>query len=327
MAALKRVLVTGAAGFAGSHIVEHLVAQPDTEVVALDALTYAGRMDNLPSCRFICWDFRLPVSDAMLKSLGPITHIIHNGAESHVARSFQNPKLFVNSNIFGTLNILEVARRVPNLQKFIYVSTDEVFGPARNRAFVETDSLAPTNPYAATKAAGEELIYAYFRSYGLPAIITRTMNMYGERQHVEKFVPKTIRNILAGKHVDIHTSPSGEVGTRHWLHASEQAQALALLLDSGISGESYNVSNGVVKSNLEIATRIAEILGKELTYRFISPIEPVHDLHYWLDDSKMKKLWNKIFNFDELFCQTVQWYGEHRDYLEESHEDCISGEL
>lgn len=317
-----KVLVTGAAGFAGSHIVEALT-RGRICCVAMDSLTYAARLGNLSKSkpRFICHDFRQPITPKIADQIGPVDYIIHNGAESHVARSFQEPQKFVESNIFGTLNLLEFAR-TQNLKKFIYVSTDEVFGPAAGAAFREDDPLQPTNPYAATKAAGEQLVNAYYRSFGLPAIITRTMNMFGERQHYEKFVPKVIGKVLAGEHVIIHTGPNGEVSTRHWLHASEQAYALSFLLRAGEPGESYNVSSGTVKSNVEIAQSIADILEKPLYYFKKRPTEPAHDMHYSLDDSKMKTLWDnrglsKVWNFDSRLRQTVLWYREHPEYLEE----------
>ena len=180
------------------------------------------------------------LTDALLKHIGRVDYVIHNGAQSHVVRSFRNPREFVESNIIGTLNMLEAARKM-NLKKFIYVSTDEVFGPSSGQDFQETDALRPTNPYAATKAAGEYLAYSYFRSFGVPVIITRTMNMYGERQHIEKFVPKAIKTILNGDYVKIHAEDNGaeiEVGSRHWLHAREQANALCHLIVKSVFPES-----------------------------------------------------------------------------------------
>jgi dTDP-glucose 4,6-dehydratase len=317
---INRVLVTGACGFAGSHLVEELIAT-GAQVVALDNLTYAGRLDRLShvdhSClKFVDYDFRLPFSDAFLKSLGPIDYVIHNGAETHVARSLKDPKIFVESNIFGTLNVLEAARRL-SLRKFIYVSTDEVFGPSTGQAFKETDLLNPKNPYAATKAAGEHLTYSYFRSFGLPAIITRTMNMFGERQYVEKFVPNTIRKILNRETVSVYVSRTGEMGTRHWLHAQEQAAALNDLLIVGIPGEAYHISSGTVKSNLEIANLIASILKMPSIFKIVSPDGPDHDLHYSIDDSKMRRLWPRNDDFDAQFTKTVLWYKDHPEYLEE----------
>lgn len=316
-----KVLVTGACGFVGSHIVEELLETPETQVIALDCLTYAGRLDRLEHLdrsriKFVNYDFSQPLTDALLHYIGPVNSIIHNGSETHVARSFLYPEKFVQSNIFGTLYMLEAARRM-NISKFIYVSTDEVFGPSSDRAFRESDPLLPTNPYAATKAAGEHLVYSYFRSFGLPAVVTRTMNMFGERQHAEKFVPMTVQNILQGNYVDIHVSPSGEMGTRHWLYAGEQAKALRVLLDHGMPGESYNISAGTVATNLSIANRIARILNKPLNYRKVVSSAPSHDLHYSIDDSKMRRIFPALFDFDSLFERTVLWYKYHPQYLED----------
>lgn len=320
---MPRILVTGGCGFAGSHIVEFLT-WGGSEVVVVDNLSYAARFDNLENVnhsrlKIVCWDFRNSLTDALLKHIGQVDYVIHNGAQSHVASSFRNPREFVESNIIGTLNMLEAARKM-NLKKFIYVSTDEVFGPSSGQDFQETDALRPTNPYAATKAAGEYLAYSYFRSFGVPVIITRTMNMYGERQHIEKFVPKAIKTILNGNYVRIHAEDNGaeiEVGSRHWLHAREQAKTLAKLLQIGVAGESYNVSSGTVKTNLEIAQIISETLDLPLNWVYQRPDEPTHDMHYSLDDSKMRAICPSESNFDKDFRDTVLWYRDHPDYLEE----------
>ena len=322
---MSRVLISGAAGFAGSHIAEEMVSQGHS-VVSLDCLTYAGRLDNLAhlprnKVKAVWCDFSSPVSDGVLKEIGKIDAIVHNGAESHVLRSFSYPRSFVMSNIMGTLNMLEAARKLQP-EKFIYVSTDEVFGPALGKSFKEDDSLRPTNPYAATKASGEFLAYSYFRSFGLPVIISRTMNMFGERQHSEKCVPLMIRKILRGEPVQVHgvnrTLGMGgwHSGARHWLHARNQANALAFLLNWGVPGEKYNIG-GEERTNLEIFQIIARTIGVLAQYEWAHPLGPVHDFDYCLDDAKIRAMgWKPPRDFEESLRETVRWTVAHPDWLE-----------
>ena len=317
-----RVLVTGAAGFAGSHIAEEMIDQGH-DVVSLDCLTYAGRLDNLahlPANRIksVWCDFSAPISDGVLKEIGQVDHVIHNGAESHVLRSFSYPRTFVMSNVIGTLNVLEAARKL-NPKKFIYVSTDEVFGPALGKSFKENDPLQPTNPYAATKASGEFLAYSYFRSFGLPVVISRTMNMFGERQHPEKCVPLMIRKILRGEPVPVHaveTDRQWISGARHWLHARNQANALAFLLNWGVPGEKYNIG-GEERRNIEIFQIIARTIGVLAQYEWAHPLGPVHDFDYCLDDTKIRAMgWKPPRDFEESLRETVRWTVAHPDWLE-----------
>jgi dTDP-glucose 4,6-dehydratase len=318
-----RVLITGAAGFAGSHIAEELIVR-GYDVVSLDCLTYAGRLDRLAhlprnQVKAVWCDFSSPISDGVLQEIGPVDYVIHNGAESHVLRSFQYPRTFAMSNIIGTLNVLEAARKLEP-QKFIYVSTDEVFGPAHGKPFEENDSLQPTNPYAATKAAGEFLAYSYFRSFGLPVVISRTMNMFGERQHPEKCVPLMIKKILRGEPVPIHgieTELQWISGTRHWLHARNQANALQFLLKAGLPGEKYNVG-GEQHSNLEIYQSIARTIGVLAQFEWAHPQGPIHDMDYSLDDRKIKAMgWKPPIDFETSLRQTVEWTVRNREWLEE----------
>jgi len=218
--------------------------------------------------------------------------------------------------------VLEAARKLQP-KKFIYISTDEVFGPAREVPYKENDLLRPTNPYAATKASGEFLAYSYFHSFDLPVIISRTMNMFGERQHPEKFVPMTIRKILRGEEVKIHgTFNNADVkwgwqsGTRNWLHARAQANALVFLLAHGIPGEKYNIA-GTEKSNLEVFRIIARCLKVLTAWEWAEPDAPVHDLSYALNDSKIRSMgWKPPLDFQESLQQTVLWTKENQKWLE-----------
>lgn len=328
-----RVLVTGAAGFAGAHIAEEMISRGH-DVVSLDCLTYAGRLDrlaHLPRNRVhaVWCDFSQPISDGTCKEIGQIDYVIHNGAESHVMRSFANPRVFATSNIIGTLNVLELARKL-NPKKFIYVSTDEVFGPATAIPFVESDPLRPTNPYAATKASGEFLVNAYFRSFGLSAITTRTMNMFGERQHPEKCVPLMIKKILKSETVQIHGAFKIRLesernyyndmwtsGSRRWLHARNQANALGFLLENGVAGEKYNIG-GEEHSNLEIYEILAQTLGVPSQWEWAEPLGPVHDFSYALDDTKIRAMgWVPPMDFEKSLRETVAWTAANPQWLEE----------
>jgi len=321
-----KILLTGAAGFVGSHIVEEFLQDAETEIIALDGLTYAGRLDRLlpfkNRVKFVYHDFRQPLSPSLIKSLGTVNYVIHCGAESHVSRSFENPGLFVESNIFGTLNILEAARLLQP-EKFIYVSTDEVFGPASGQPYTEKNALNPTNPYAATKASGELLAYSYYRSFGVPVIITRTMNMFGERQHPEKFIPMTIKKVLNDECIQVHGTWYEEgsksvwrSGKRHWLHAREQANALRFILKKGLIGETYHVL-GKEHSNADIFLRIASILGKTPLYQFTTSNRSVYDFNYSLEDTKLSNLgWTSPYNFETSFENTVRWTAAHQEFLE-----------
>jgi dTDP-glucose 4,6-dehydratase len=308
-----RFLVTGGCGFSGSHLVEHLLAEGH-EVVVLDNLTYAGQLRNLAHLQ----GFKLEHCDfsrSMPGHSSEINFVIHNGAESHVLRSLEDPNKFVGSNVLGTLNLLEWVRHY-TCDKFVYVSTDEVFGPAGDEPYHEGDRLKPTNPYSATKAGGEFLTRAYFRSFGVPALTTRTVNMFGERQHPEKFVPKVIGQVLRGETVDIHAH-HGLVGSRQWVYAGEQAKALAWLAQNGTPGKAYHVSEGVTKTNLQIAMMIAGVLGKELTYRLVEYAWSGHDLDYKIScqGTPERVNWDLTNKFEELFVKTVRWYAAHPEFL------------
>lgn len=311
---MKRVLLTGGAGFIGAHIVEHLHKNTDFEIVILDRLTYAGNLERLaqfrgdPRIQCVFHDFRGEFSSATLYSLGKIDYIIHNGAETHVDSSLVDPALFVHSNVIGTMNVLEAARKL-NVERFILVSTDEVHGPAPAGVdFTEEAEIRPSNPYSASKASAEALSFAWWKSFNVPVVRTRTMNIFGERQHPEKFIPMCIRKILVGETVTIHGNRQ-QIGSRKWLHARNQADALLFLLTHGEVGETYHIA-GVEKSNFEMASLIASAVGKKLDYRLLDfhSARPGHDLRYSLDDTKLRNLgWEPPVQFADSIERMVEW--------------------
>lgn len=327
---MKSVLVTGGAGFCGAHICEHLLVNTDWDVIVLDRLSYAGSLARLADLRInyperlkvVFHDFRAQYPTSVLHSLKSVRWIIHNGAETHVDRSLIDAEPFVTSNVIGTMWTLEAARKL-DIEHFIHVSTDEVLGPAPEGVdFTENEPLRPSNPYSASKAGSEALAYSYWNSHKLPVTITRTMNLFGERQHPEKFIPMTIRKVMRGEIVKIH-GVGRKIGSRKWLHARNQADALLFLLSkTEICGNTYHIA-GDERTNLQIAELIADYLGKALNFRIEDSHRPGHDMRYGLDDSKLRDFgWNPPVKFCDSLLKTVLWSSapENNYWLLEDYE-------
>lgn len=325
-----RCFVTGGCGFIGHHLIEHLALNTDWELLVLDRLNYAANLARLANWReqspkrlehvkFFFHDFRAPFSDSLLSDIGKVDYFIHLGAESHVENSIHNPEPFVQSNVVGTFHCLEAARKL-NVERFVMVSTDEVFGPAAvGTDYKEEDRFSPSNPYSATKAGSECLAMAWAKSFGLPLVLTRTMNNFGERQHPEKFVPMVMKLVSEDKPVPIHACQQGDaivIGSRKWLHARNHADAILFLMNSGSLG-TYHIA-GEELSNLQMADKIAWHMGKKLKYQLIDfhSSRPGHDLRYSLDDSKIRKLgWKPPRDLDKSLEMTIVWTSEHREAL------------
>ena len=312
----KKVLLTGGSGFVGSHVVDHLLANTDWHIFVLDRLNYAGSLERLAHHKgdsrveWIFHDFRGEFPASVLHRLNGVDFIIHNGAESHVDRSISDPEPFVMSNVVGTMRVLEAAKRL-GVARVLYTSTDEVLGPAPEGIdFCEDSPILPSNPYSAAKAGGEALCYAYWKSYMVPVVISRTMNLIGQRQHPEKFVPMCIRRILNGEVVTIHGN-SQVIGSRKWLHARNQADAILFLLTRGdeVLGQTYHVV-GVERTNLEIAELIANFMGKQLKYELVDfhAVRLGHDRRYSLCDHRIREMgWQPPVDFLTSLEQTVEW--------------------
>jgi dTDP-glucose 4,6-dehydratase len=323
-----KILITGGAGFIGHHLVNHILVNTDWDIVTLDKLTYASSgFDRLRDIRafddkrvrIFTSDFTQEIRDGLLSEIGDIDYIVHMGAETHVDNSITNPEPFVLTNVLGTMRILELARKICP-QKVLYFSTDEVFGDAPNgEAFKEWDRYNSKNPYAATKAGGEELCLAYANTYKVPVLISHTMNVFGERQHPEKFIPSTIRKVLTGETVSIHSDPTLEIsGSRFYIHARNVSSAVMFLLGKGEIREKYNVVGEKEVSNLDMARFIARCVGRELRYEMINFHEsrPGHDLRYALDGQKMKSMgWDLPINFEDSLSKTVKWSLENRKWI------------
>jgi len=240
----KTLLLTGGAGFIGHHVVEGVLKNTGWNIVVLDRLDISGNLERLQDIeiwkrekqrvKFIWWDLKAPINEHVKKDVGQIDYIWHLAASSHVDRSIIDPLSFVMDNVVGTTNLLIYAKDNP-VEKFIYFSTDEVFGPMENGIpFKEWDRYRASNPYAASKAGGEEMSYSFYNTYKLPIIITHTMNVFGERQHPEKFIPLTIKKVLAGETVLIHSDKTKTIsGSRFWIHARNVCKALLFINEKG----------------------------------------------------------------------------------------------
>ncbi len=337
----KRCLITGGAGFAGHHVVEHLIKNTDWQIVVLDRLSYSSNgwnrlrdIDAYDDHRVLplAGDFSNPISEGVAQEIGQVEFIIHMGAETHVDNSIINAEPFVRSNVLGTLHILEFARTQSNLKQFVYFSTDEVFGPViSGPGFSEWDRYNSTNPYAATKAGGEELALAFANTYGIPVLVTHTMNLYGERQHPEKFIPLVIRSVLDGEQVPIHASAEGKPGQRSYIHCRNMADALLFLLGARLKTvyppgddvplfprDKVNIVGEREIDNLVLAQMIALIIGKPLYYELVDyhSSRPGHDLRYALNGTRLASMgWSSPWKFEDSLEKTVQWMLDNPEWL------------
>jgi len=315
-----KILITGGAGFIGHHFVEHVLKATDWDVVVLEKLTYASEgfdrlrdIEAFDSRRVRTYpvDLRSRVGEGLERELH-VDYLVHMAAETHVDNSIAAPRIFVESNVMGTFEMLELARRLPGLRRFLYFSTDEVFGPApRTTAYKEWDRYNSTNPYAATKAAGEELCLAWANTYKVPVIVTHCMNAFGERQHPEKFIPKVVKSLLRGTTIPIHASPDRKVsGSRFWIHCRNIASAVLFLLANALFRQKYNIVGEKEVSNLELAKNIASVLGRDLSYEMVDfhSSRPGHDLRYGLCGDAMWNMgWEVPMSFEDSLAKTIGW--------------------
>lgn len=326
------ILVTGACGFIGHHLVEHILTKTDWSVVVLDKLSYASNgferlrdtqcLDN-PRLRVFTTDLVNPLPKGLVKEIGDdVKYIVHMAAETHVDNSIRDPRYTIRNNVDSTVNMLEYARNLPNLEKFFNFSTDEVFGPALDgKLFREWDTHRPTNPYSASKSCAEQLCLAYENTYKLPIVIVNVMNAFGERQHVEKFIPLCIKKVLNNEKVYIHSySDRVTAGTRFYIHARNIANAVMFLVDKGQVGEKYNIAGEKEVSNLELAQFIAAEVGKKLDFEMVDfhSDRPGHDLRYGLDGTKLSELGFSLpVDFEDSLRKTIQWTLANQKWLEE----------
>ncbi len=311
MTSMRTVLVTGGCGFIGGHLVRRLLASPAYSVVNLDALTYAGDPDGPegaaghPRYRFVRGDVADPaaVGDAMAGAWG----VVHLAAESHVDRSIVDSGPFVRANVVGTQVMLDAARR-HGVERFVQVSTDEVYGSlGPEGAFTEESPPAPNSPYAASKASADLLVRAYHHTFGLPAVITRCSNNYGTHQHPEKLIPFFIKNLLAGERVPVY---GDGLQVRDWLHVSDHCAALEAVLLGGRPGEVYNVGGRCEVTNLALTRELLRILGRPESLIEHVADRPGHDRRYAVDCSKIERElgWRPSVPFAEGLREAAAWY-------------------
>ncbi|MCS7280535.1 MAG: dTDP-glucose 4,6-dehydratase [Desulfobacterota bacterium] len=315
-----RILVTGGCGFIGSNFIRYMLERYPYEIVNLDKLTYAGNLENLKDLekdrrlRFVkgdIADLRL-VEDVF--DLG-IDVLINFAAESHVDRSIIDPSDFIKTNVFGTYTLLEVAKR-RGISKFIQISTDEVYGSLGPEGkFTEETPLCPTSPYSASKASADLLCLAYYKTYGLPVIITRCSNNYGPYQFPEKLIPLVITNALEDKELPIYGDGRN---VRDWIHVIDHARAIDLVLHRGRPGQIYNIGADNERTNIEIVRMLLDILGKPYSLIKFVKDRPGHDRRYAIDAAKIKRElgFKTEIEFEKGLPETVNWYIENRSWWE-----------
>jgi len=307
-----KILVTGGAGFIGSNFIRYMLSRyPHYKIVNLDKLTYAGNLDNLsdvednPNYQFIKGD----ICDQNLVERTveeKIDVIVNFAAESHVDRSIYDPKIFVQTNVLGTQVLLESALKFKT-EKFVQISTDEVYGTLTEGFFTESSLLLPNSPYSASKASADLLVRSYFKTFGLPAVITRSTNNYGPYQFPEKLIPLFITNALSDQNLPLY---GDGLHVRDWLYVVDHCKALDLVLHKGKTGEIYNISGNQEMTNLRITELILKKLNKPKSLIKHVKDRPAHDRRYALDSSKIKKElgWKPDASFEEGLSKTVEWY-------------------
>jgi dTDP-glucose 4,6-dehydratase len=314
-----RVLITGGAGFIGSHYVHHaLDHHPDWRVSVLDKLTYAGNPANLrdleehPRYRFVRGD--VAVRDQVLEAVADGVDILINfAAETHVDRSIGDPEGFIRTDVYGAYTLLEVARE-RKVGRFVQISTDEVYGSVPTGSKREDAALMPTNPYSASKAAADRLAYSYFATYGLPVLITRASNNFGPRQYPEKVIPLFITNALDDRPLPLYGDGQN---VRDWLYVTDHCRALDVVLEKGTPGEVYNIGGGNERRNAEITDLILKRLAKPASLVRHVADRPGHDRRYSLDCGKLRALgWSPRAPFEESLEATIGWYAGNRGWWE-----------
>ena len=307
-----RLLVTGGAGFIGSNFTKHVLATSDDQVTILDALTYAGNRANLdadPRLRFVHGD----ICDRELVASVMPEHdaVVHFAAESHVDRSIVEPDAFVRTNCDGTNVLCDVAGR-SEIERFVHVSTDEVYGSTEAESFTESSPLAPTSPYSASKAGSDLIALAHHHTHGLPVVITRSSNNYGPYQYPEKIIPLFVTNLLEGRPVPVY---GDGLNVRDWCHVEDNCAAIDLVLRRGATGEIYNIGAGQETTNLDLTHIILAAMGKGPEAIEFVEDRLGHDRRYSLSAARIRTLgWSPRRSLEEGIVQTVDWYRSHPEW-------------
>ncbi|MBU1930102.1 dTDP-glucose 4,6-dehydratase [Candidatus Micrarchaeota archaeon] len=312
-----KILVTGGAGFIGSHYIkQHLKQNPQDEIVNLDKLTYAGRLENLkeieenPNYSFQKGD--ICNTQDVEKAIQGCEGVVNFAAESHVDRSIQSATEFIQTDVFGAYCLLEASRK-QGIKKFVQISTDEVYGQILEGQFTEESLLMPRNPYAASKAGADRLAYSFFATYGVPVVITRSSNNYGSHQFPEKVVPLFVTNLIRGKKVPLYGEGKQ---IRDWLFVKDNCEAIEAVLKKGKNGEVYNIGGGNEIPNIELTKTILELMEQSDSMIERVPDRLGHDFRYSLNHEKISKEldWKPKTPFEQGLRETVEWYKENENW-------------
>ena len=344
---MKRLLLTGAAGFVGHHTLAHLLKTTNWDIVVTDSFRHFGTsarlravFEELPQHRnrvkVVTHDLNSPIDHVTANEIGNVNFIINMASNSHVDRSITDPRPFVENNVALQLTMLDFARTIPDLEVFLHISTDEVYGPAPfGQDHSEWSEIIPSNPYSASKAAQEALAISYWRTYDIPLIISNTMNIIGERQDVEKFVPLSISRLLKGEQVPVHAKENNETwlaGSRFYLHARNQADALRFIIlnsannalrysEGKLKPERFNVRGELEIKNDDMVYLIAELMELKSSKSYVKYVNvegtrPGHDLRYALTGDKLFGMgWKPPVPLKESLKRTIKWTRENPEWL------------
>ncbi len=346
----KRILITGAGGSIGIHVMARFLRETDSDIIAIDSFRHKGWCDRIVGhlmdhpedsarVKVITHDLTAPFSELTKKKIGKIDHIVHLASLSDVEASIQEPVGFIENNVMSTVYMLEYARDIWGLREtnakppegttFIMFSTDEVYGPTPDKTTVypEWAPIVPSNPYAASKAAQEAIAISYWRTYNVPVVITNTMNNFGERQQASKYPVMVQKAIANGTEVTIHAGEAG-IGSRSYIHSGNVAMALLFILnncpphmhvpETADKPDKYNIAGDKQMDNLELAQAIAAVMGKELKYKVVDfhHTRPGHDPHYGLTNDKLKNLgWTAPHTFEESLKNTIDWQVKNPEWI------------
>ena len=335
----KKLLLTGISGSIGSHFLAHFMHNTDWDIIGVSSFRHKGWSDRInevmrdhpdwtPRLKMITHDLVGPFSEMTKNKIGKLDYIINLASLSDVEASIHDPVTFIQNNVWSTLNMLEYARGL-DLEAFVQFSTDEVFGPTDGKSFYkEWDAHVPSNPYAASKSCQEQIATAYWRTYGVPVILTHTMNNFGEMQQGSKFPVMIQKAIESGQEITIHGESNGEIGSRSYIHSRNVADAVLFILKTKPrlhealavdKPDCYNIAGDKQLTNLELAQTIAKLMGKEMKYRILDShtVRPGHDPHYGLDDTKLKDLgWKSPLSFEESLKNTIDWQRKNKEWIE-----------
>ena len=306
------ILVTGGAGFIGSNFLQHLKIVTDEEIVCVDKLTYAGKRNNVPSkAKLYVADIAGEDAIKTIFERHDIKTVFHFAAESHVDNSIKDCSEFIRTNIVGTVNLLNASLK-HNVEKFMHISTDEVYGSIENGSFTEKTNYDPRNPYSASKASSDHFVRAFHNTYGLPTVITNCSNNYGPRQHKEKLIPQTILNLLNDKKIPVYGDGKQ---IRDWLYVQDHCEALIEVWKRGVVGEKYNIGGECEVQNIDLIKKIISLMGKDDSMIEYVKDRPGHDRRYSTDISKITKdlNWKPRFDINDGLTKTIEWYERYRD--------------